>query len=119
MSENVFTDDLLPKVTEIQAPTDDELLQGLPEGTKVEITNIPTTLQQPLVGADGPWIKYVGIATLRILGPSDWKRVGTEGNYHEWNYLNNMRQPKSEFNEKQLHYLLNLDGDFVEVEVDE
>lgn len=82
---------------------------------QAEIVSAPAELQPPDSSASGPWIQYNGIATLRILSERDWKVIGTEGVYCEWNHLNNRRLPKSNFNEKQLHYLLNVDGDFTEV----
>lgn len=93
--------------------------QGLPTSVQVETASAPMQLRQKDPNAKGPWIQYNGVATVRIMTPEDWKSVGTEGPYCEWNYLNERRLPRSLFNDQQLQYLLRQDGRFSLVEDDE
>lgn len=100
---------------EVSEETDE--LQGLPESVKVEQASAPLVLQQPDYSATGPWIKYDGVATVRIITMRDWTSAGINGTQEvQWNYLNHMRLPKSQFSEEELHYLLNVDGRFSLVE---
>lgn len=80
---------------------------------KTETVSRPMNLVRPDPKATGPWIKYNGIATVRILCDLDWQALGIDSSlYCEWNYLNEMKLPKSMFNDEQLDYLLNKDGRF-------
>ena len=91
-----------------------------PPGIVVVEADTPMQLAPPNPFAQGPWIEYLGIATVRILHADDWANVGIDSNlYCEWNYLNQKRLPKSMFSEKQLQYLLRVDGRFREVTDDE
>jgi hypothetical protein len=72
------------------------------------------------------YIQYNGVGTVRTMTPDAWRDAlkGVEGVevsddwYHEWNYLNHKRIPRSLFNEHQLQYLLRIDGRFELVTVD-
>ena len=87
--------------------------QGLPPSVNVETASGPMDLKKPDPKAKGPWIQYNGIATVRTMSPADWKAAGVECNdYHEWNYLNHKRLPRSLFSDEQLQYLLRIDGRF-------
>jgi len=70
-------------------------------------------LQEQDPTAKGPWIQYNGVATVRIITPSDWVAAGVQSRkYCEWNYLNGKRLPRSMFNDEELQYLLRVDGRF-------
>lgn len=61
------------------------------------------------------FIEYVGVATERIITKKDWKAVGIEGDEIKdsiWNLAGGLRLPSEDFNEKQLAYLLKVDGRF-------
>lgn len=91
--------------------------QGLPSTVQVVQAAEPMQLQQTAPGATGPWIQYNGVATVRIMGPEEWKNVGIEtDDYHEWSYMNKKRLPRSVFSDQQLQYLLRVDGRFSLVE---
>lgn len=90
--------------------------QGLPPGVIVEVAPTPMALKPKDPSAKGPWIQYNGVGTVRTMTPEDWRNVGTEGPYHEWNYLNERRLPRSAFTDEQLQYLLRQDGRFSLVE---
>lgn len=64
---------------------------------------------------DKEFIQYRGSATNRIITKQDWKGIGIEGEDVkdvEWNFGNGFRIPTADFNEKQIHYLLKVDGRF-------
>jgi hypothetical protein len=87
--------------------------QGLPSTVKVESAPTALDLKKPDPDAKGPWIQYEGVGTVRTITPDDWKAAGIECNdYHEWNYLNHKRLPRSAFSDQQLQYLLRVDGRF-------
>lgn len=68
---------------------------------------------------DKEFIKYIGVATNRIITKKDWKGIGIEGENvkdAEWNFGNGFRLPTKDFNEKQVHYLLKVDGRFKAVD---
>lgn len=51
-------------------------------------------------------VRYVGVASRRILTEEDWKNVGAPGQKGvEWNFQNKFRLPKSDFSDKALAYL--------------
>jgi hypothetical protein len=86
---------------------------GLPASVEVSENNAPMDLAQPNPEAEGPWIAYNGVGTVRIMDEQAWKAAGVESTkYVEWNYLNKKRIPVSEFNDKELQYLLRVDGRF-------
>ncbi len=94
-----------------------EFLVEAPVAMKTETISRPMNLVPPDPNASGPWVKYNGIATVRILCALDWQNLKIDSNlYCEWNYLNEMKLPKSMFNDEQLDYLLNKDGRFELVE---
>lgn len=63
--------------------------------------------------AKGPFIKYMGYATLRVITPSEWKDVGIHDmGRKEWNTLNKFKVPKSELTESAIDYCLKTDGRF-------
>ena len=104
--------------TEAQETSEEvDELQGLPESVQIEKASAPLNLHAPDYTAKGPWIKYDGVATVRIITMRDWTSAGIEGTQEvQWNYLNHMRLPKSQFTEQELHYLLEVDGRFSLVE---
>lgn len=74
-------------------------------------------LQEPGLDSTGPWVKYNGVATLRIMDRNAWLSAGVDSDkYVEWNFLNNMRVPVSYFTEAELRYLLGRDGRFSKVD---
>lgn len=82
-------------------------------GVKEVTYSQPYELAQSDPNAKGPWIQYNGVATVRILTPSDWAAAGVKSTkYCEWNYLNNKRLPRSMFTDEELQYLLRIDGRF-------
>lgn len=86
-------------------------------GIRVEEASAPLTLQEPAPDGRGPWIQYNGIATLRIMDAEAWRSAGVNSTkYIEWNFLNKMRVPVSEFTEAELSYLLGRDGRFSKVQ---
>lgn len=96
---------------------DNEARQGLPPTVVVETANSLMPLQKPDPKATGPWIRYNGIGSVRIMTPADWKAVGVDSNnYYEWNYLNKKRLPRKAFSAAELQYLLRVDGRFSLVE---
>lgn len=51
-------------------------------------------------------VRYLGVATRRILTEEDWKNVGAEGQKGvEWNFQNEFRLPVSDFSKEALAYL--------------
>lgn len=60
----------------------------------------------------GPFVKYVGIASTRIIRPHHWaQKLGAENlknpnATHEWSLKNKKMIPSSEFSDHQLDYLL-------------
>lgn len=120
MSENDVSEDDSPTPPEgTEEPTPPPVVAPTPVFNVVE-ANTPMSLDQPDPLAQGPWIEYLGIATVRILTPQDWSNQGIDSDLHvQWNYLNQKRLPKSIFSEAQLRYLLNADGRFREVTDDE
>lgn len=93
--------------------------QGLPDTVQVQEANtpfVPDTTQH--TAANGQYIQYNGVGTVRIMGPAEWKAAGVDSNdYFEWNYLNHKRIPRSAFTDEQLQYLLRIDDRFELVEV--
>lgn len=90
---------------------------GLPEPILVETASAPMQLQTESPGAKGPWIKYTGIGTVRVMNAQAWADAGVDSSkYCEWNYLNKKRLPRSRFNDQELQYLLRVDGRFELVE---
>ena len=77
----------------------------------------PLLALQDDLDAAGPWVKYVGPATLRIMDRSAWANAGVHSDqYVEWNYLNNMKVPVKKFDDFELDYLLKRDGRFIKVD---
>lgn len=109
--ENQFIEDVEPqpyiqKVKAEKKHTSIRVLENQP----------PLKLQEPDLDSPGPWIEYTGIATLRIMDEEAWRSAGVNSNkYIEWNYLNHMRVPMSQFTEAELSYLLGRDGRFIKV----
>lgn len=88
--------------------------QGLPPSVQVVEAPGPMDLQGPIPGATGPWIKYIGVATVRIMDAKAWEEAGVASEkYCEWNYLNNKRLPRSMFTDHELQYLLRVDRRFI------
>lgn len=84
---------------------------------KVEESSEPVKLQEPHPDSRGPWVRYDGVATLRIMDSNAWKQAGIKSEkYVEWNYLNEKKVPVSEFTEQELDYLLRRDGRFSKVD---
>jgi hypothetical protein len=76
-------------------------------------------LTPPDPNATGPWVEYIGVATVRILNKADWSSLGIDSDLVcQWNFLNRKRLPKSLFNDAQLHYMLKVDGRFQLVDDD-
>jgi hypothetical protein len=98
------------------APQEDSR-KGLPESVKVEEASAPMQLEQPAPDWKGPWIRYNGVGTIRIMDPAAWRSAGVQSNKrYEWNYLNQKRIPRSLFTDEELQYLLRVDGRFSLVE---
>lgn len=99
----------IPVVKEVS----DDPRKGLPANVIVEEAPAPMSLQTANPLATGPWIKYKGVATVRILTQKDWAAVGVNSStYAEWNYLNEKKLPRSMFSDEELQYLLRVDGRF-------
>lgn len=65
------------------------------------------------------FIKYVGMATRRVITKKDWKHLGIEGDDVKetiWDFSNGMKVPAEGFNGQQLSYLLKVDGRFKAVD---
>lgn len=65
------------------------------------------------------FIKYIGMATRRVITKKDWKAVGIEGDDVKeviWDFSNGMKLPAEGFNGQQLSYLLKADGRFKAVD---
>lgn len=91
--------------------------QGLPANVVVQENQPLMELQPADPNAEGPWIQYNGVGTVRIMDESDWARQGIDSkNYYEWNPLNRKRLPRSVFTDAELTYLLRHDGRFSLVE---
>lgn len=102
--ETVETEDIKPK---------GDPLMGLPPNVLIEEASKPFELQPPNPHAEGPWVQYNGIATVRFIDEKSWRDAGIKSTkYCEWNYLNHKRLPKSSFTEEELDYLLRRDGRF-------
>lgn len=90
---------------------------GLPPTVKIETADEPLDLVKADPNAEGPWIQYDGIATVRTMTPEAWRECGVKSDKCcEWNYLNKKRLPRSLFNDAELQYLLRRDGRFSLVE---
>lgn len=62
---------------------------------------------------DEPMVRYRGAAQRRELGPEDWKREGTTGDFFAWDWRENARAlPKSSFTEAQL-VIIRKQGNFM------
>lgn len=89
--------------------------QGLPSSVRLEedATPVPLTdLPDPKDSA-GPWIHYIGVATLRIMDEDAWHNAGVDSkSYHQWNFANKKCIPRSHFTDPELTYLLRVDGRF-------
>ncbi len=88
--------------------------QGLPVSVKVEEASAPMQLDAThRTAADGKYVLYTGVATVRVMGPAEWAALHINSDqYFEWNYLNNRRIPVSSFTDEQLEYLLKVDDRF-------
>lgn len=74
-----------------------------------------TVAYEPVEQPEGPQVRYVGLASRRVLTPEDWERVGVDDTEHKtyvWDIKNAMMIPLSEFSAKQIEYL-KLDDRFV------
>jgi hypothetical protein len=101
-----------PKVIAQPEPNEDER-QGLPPSVRVEHAEAPMVLQPEKKNSKGPWIKYNGVATVRVMGPKEWAEQGIVcSETYEWSYMNKKRLPRSLFNDEQLQYMLRVDGRF-------
>lgn len=79
----------------------------------IENASTPMVLDLPEPDAKGPWIEYIGVATVRRIDEKGWAACGVNSkNKYQWNYLNQKRLPKSKFSKEELHYLLSIDGRF-------
>jgi hypothetical protein len=63
------------------------------------------------VRPEGPFVKYVGTGTNRLIQPHHWKqklqdKVHDPDATHDWNVDNNFCIPVKEFSDHQLDYLL-------------
>lgn len=104
-----------PFEAEPKAPEDPR--KGLPESVKVEEASAPMLLAEPDPDAQGPWVEYRGVGTLRIMDQAAWESAGVKSDkYCEWNYLNQKRLPRKLFNDQELQYLLRVDGRFALVD---
>lgn len=58
----------------------------------------------------GPFVKYVGAASHRIIRPPDWKSLGFKGpetdQTHSWDTTNDYLIESGDFTDEQLDYLL-------------
>lgn len=58
----------------------------------------------------GPFVKYVGAASHRIIRPAEWKSLGVDlknkDATHEWNTKNDYMIESAQFSDAQLDYLL-------------
>lgn len=58
----------------------------------------------------GPFVKYVGSAAIRSIGPAAWKSLNIElkddGATHSWNLKNDKMVEAENFSDAQLDYLL-------------
>src|SRR6516164_2008941 len=58
----------------------------------------------------GPFVKYVGDASHRIIRPPQWRALGVQTKKadatHVWSVANNKMLPVAEFSDEQLDYLL-------------
>lgn len=58
----------------------------------------------------GPFVKYVGQASVRTINPSEWKSLGIsltdDSVTSAWNIKNDFLIPVNEFSDEQLDYLL-------------
>ena len=77
----------------------------------------PLDLMPPNPDATGPYITYTGMATLRQISKSDWKKAGVEDQGDvEWNAINGYRISVNDLSEKAINYCLNVDGRFSKVD---
>jgi hypothetical protein len=100
--------------------TEEDPRQGLPPTVAVvepapgqSLPPVKFTETAPKVDPKGQYIKYIGVATLRVMGPKEWAAAGVNSTASfEWNYLNKKRIPRSAFTDEQLQYLLRVDDRF-------
>lgn len=114
-------------ITKVDANFDDKVedtgdpLQGLP--TSVQLLEEKTAYEldtKKTVSPRGKYIKYIGVGTVRIMGPAEWKAAHVDSDdYFEWNYLNHKEIALEAFSDAQLQYLLRVDDRFELVEHDD
>jgi len=94
--------------------------KGLPPSVQVVDATTPFLLQEAKpADPKGQYIKYIGVGTVRTMGPDEWKAAHVDSqDYFEWNYLNKKLIPRSVFSDEQLQYLLRVDDRFELVELD-
>lgn len=110
MSEDIRPKKLIPGSANVEVQEQKPAQPKVVEGPLLP-------LQEPQPDARGPWVKYDGIATLRIMDERAWRSAGVDSaRYVEWNCLNNMRVPMASFTQAELDYLLRRDGRFVKVD---
>jgi hypothetical protein len=82
----------------------------------------------PKKQAKGPFVKYVGDASHRIIRPPQWRSLGIDvkdDTTHVWSVQNDKLIPSEQFSDEQLDYLLIDDMQpkgghaFIEVDYDE
>lgn len=112
---NPFQEPELPQEEDGKKKKREDPRQGLP--TTVDIVEASVPMQLDTTRREDPnnqYIKYTGVATVRIMTEDDWNRVGVDDftKYCEWNYLNKKMLPRSIFTDKALQYLLRQDDRF-------
>lgn len=61
----------------------------------------------------GKFIKFNAHGGVRIISAEDWAAVGVkDAEESRWDKTNAWRLERKDFNDKQLNYLLNVDGEF-------
>lgn len=84
------------------------------EEREAALNPIPTDGEEDHTEEGGKFIKFTGHSGVRSISADEWGAVGVKDVEDTvWDRTNAHRIPRTDFNDKQLNYLLNVDGEFI------